>query len=235
MSSIARSHYAQHAVHLLAAAFLASAASGCAGFVDAYGSQACAERSLRNHPHDQVSIDSVSYFQEMCAHSDATSCSTLGVAYEVGVVQSPNLRAAKAAYRVACDLKNQRGCANLGVLIANAAKTESDIAFARSLFEGACATGESSGCAALGRMLRDGTGVQADTARAVSLLQGACDAGESSACFDLAELYATASPNQALSLYARSCVAGSAPACSKLGTGVTRTASPALTERVASR
>jgi TPR repeat protein len=107
---------------LLVAALVSVCASACAtgelftSRVDVagvkYDPQECVENALRNAPNPGDVRDAAPAFASACEAGEASSCSVLGVMYELGRGFPIDTPRAMELYDAACDAHNPRACAN---------------------------------------------------------------------------------------------------------------------------
>jgi TPR repeat protein len=161
-------------------------------------------------------------YKEACGGGNASGCTGLGNAYELGQGVARDEARAAAVSKQACDGGDARGCSNLGFLYDRGrGGLAKDEARAASLYKQACDGGYILGCSNLGASYMSGRGVTKDEARAFAYDKRACDGGPSG-CLGLGYMYENGKgvardDARAASLYKQACDVGVYAACSSLG------------------
>jgi hypothetical protein len=224
--SVDPSTLSRRARFALVAASLALA--GCAGAMGepslgdgtTFDPQACAEDALRRTTDPELAAQAVETFSTACALRDTSSCSMLGVAYQIGVGVARNPARARGLYRHACEGGNKRACGNLGEMLLVESEAHAEPIAALGLLQASCAAGQARPCAVLGRFFAVGPDLPRDAASAVRFSMRGCTLGASSACVDLADMIdrgvAPAYSGRAKELVTLACMRGDEQACARL-------------------
>lgn len=203
---------------LLAAASLLAAcgpARSPDGALEAYDHQACVENALRNKPDPALLADAALELGQGCRFSDASSCSMLGVMYELGRGVRRDPERARSLYERACDGGNARACGNLGELVLRDPALGAPER-AVSLLRSSCEAGQPRACATLGVAALEGRVRLASPDEPRLLLARACGRGEPAGCVALGDLSARLGDEaRADALYASACARGHEVGCAR--------------------
>ncbi|MFH1466674.1 MAG: tetratricopeptide repeat protein [Pseudomonadota bacterium] len=142
----------------------------------------------------------------------------------------PELRAAGAAFEMACESGHAQACVTLAGMVADGSLGTPDPARAKELYDRACQNGDADSCAALSPLpdeapVGSATPPAAPVAPALSVgdrLAEACDQGDNAACTELGgrSTHGDGVPQDpvlAARLFQRACANGVMDACTDLG------------------
>jgi TPR repeat protein len=163
-------------------------------------------------------------FKQNCdLRSDASSCVTIGYAYQQGLGVDSNAVTAVRYYAKACEAGEGAGCGNLAWMYANAAGTARDSTRAIAGYERGCQLEDSRSCTDLGWILERGaSGIARNLERAAQLYERGCSLGNNVGCrnfgLSLQNGEGTArDPARAIGFLERACSGGLGLGCNSLG------------------